>query len=112
MNRRIGGFPRIRRPVPTVVDTGDQHSAEPVDNDIVSDDHYMDLDVVDSARPEFTETPFEDLDAPIITEPLQPPPRPEPTVLPLLPVRRTEAPPIRQPGSGLRASNIGRTPRS
>jgi hypothetical protein len=45
-------------------------------------------------------------DAPVITVPLQPPPRPQPTQLHPNPASRAP-PPVRQPGAGLLESNVG-----
>jgi hypothetical protein len=56
----------------------------------------------------FAETLNEDPDdAPEITEPLQPLPRPQPTVLHPMPASRTAPPPVRSPGAGLMASRLG-----
>jgi hypothetical protein len=49
----------------------------------------------------------DDLDAPEITVPLQPPPRPAPTIMHPTLASRLAPPPVRQPGSGLLAKNVG-----
>lgn len=58
----------------------------------------------------FPEPLYEDDDAPIITAPLPPPPRPEPTVLHPTPASRAATPPVRQPKTGLLSSNVGPQP--
>jgi hypothetical protein len=84
-------------------------SAEPVD-DVYGDDDVVDRDSRATASSDdlFPEPLDEDHDdAPEITVPLQPLPRPQPTVLHPAPASRTAPPPVRQPGAGLMASRVG-----
>jgi hypothetical protein len=106
------GFPRLPvRPVPlapAAVKYDAPHSTTrplPVD-EFFANDMKMDADSIGPSDP-FTEPLDEDPDdAPVITVPLQPLPRPEPTVLHPTPASRAAPPPQRRPGYGLLASNV------
>src|ERR1700675_1131680 len=110
MKQRPGGFPTIKRPAPPPaaaaveakpVDAAAQvrcvppapaavkydapHTATlpappplPVDEFVADGDHDAGMD---GSGELFPEPLYDDDDAPIITEPLPPPPRPEPTIL-------------------------------
>jgi hypothetical protein len=68
-----------------------------------------DIDDRDSAGSgeQFPEPLYDDSDdAPVITAPLQPPPRPAPTILHPTPASRAAPPPERHPGSGFWASVV------
>jgi hypothetical protein len=88
-------------------------AAEPVDDFFGEGDEDVDpyAPTTAGAGYPFAEPLEEDPDdAPEITVPLQPPPRPPPTVLYPARASRTAAPPVRPPGVGLMASRVGARP--
>jgi hypothetical protein len=111
------GFPRLpTRPVPPALANDPPQATTrpappplPVGEFFAAGDQDAGMDNPDSAGELFPE-PYEDDDAPILTEPLPPPPRPEPTVLHPTPASRAAPPPVRLPGPGLLASNVGPRP--
>lgn len=81
--------------------------AEPVEEHFGEDSSFA-ADQPEAAEVEdlFPE-PLDDDDAPVLTEPLQPMSRPQPTVFHQTPVSRDAPPPVRQSsGSGLMTSNV------
>lgn len=85
----------------------DDVGAEPVEEHFF-DDGSVEIEQEASAEAEdlFPE-PLDDDDAPVLTAPVQPLPRPQPTILHRAPVSRTTPPPVRpSSGSGLMTSQV------
>jgi hypothetical protein len=107
------GFSRLpvrpTQPVPAAVEYVARPAPPPLPSAEFFADAFQDAADPDSARSieQFPEALYDDSDdAPEITVPLQPLPRPPPTVLHPTAASRAAPPPVRQPGSGLLASNV------
>jgi hypothetical protein len=95
---RIGGFPRrINRPVASEPAVKYDHDAADMDDPDSAGSGEL-LTALDYRDPD---------DAPEITVPMQPPPRPRITIMHPTEASRMAPPPVRKPGSGVLASSLG-----
>jgi hypothetical protein len=119
-----GGFQRINNLVPAAkaADPAVEAKATAPDEgcwlDYEQDTSHHDMSIDQTIAPaslieethDFDPTGTEEFDEEgrlYIKSPLPPPPRPAPTILHPTPASRAAPPPVRQPGAGLLASNVG-----
>jgi len=119
---RPGGFPRIKRPpaakaadpavevkAPAPEGCWPDYEQDTPRHDMSLDQTFAPASLIEATL-DFDPTEEEEYDEEgrrLITKPLPPPPRPQPTILHPTPASRAAPPPVRPPGAGLLANNVG-----